>query len=96
MICYKKIGFTEGIDLTKSQNSKECIVCYYVYFNHGFKFQKPLCNVWHDLLMMSPNNSDISIIFVKGVDYHCIIYDVRKSDTIHLLENSMLNDCGFI
>ena len=54
MIYYSKPGITEGIDLTKSKDSKECIVCHYWYFNHGFKFQKSVFNGCHDLLMMSP------------------------------------------
>ena len=54
MIYYSKPGITEGIDLTKSKDSKECIVCHYWYFNHGFKFLKSVFNGCHDLLMMSP------------------------------------------
>ena len=33
---------------------------------------------------------------IKGADYCCIIYDVGKSDAIHLLENSVLDDNGYI
>ena len=40
--------------------------------------------------------NDIAIITVKGVDYHCIIHDISKSEAIHLLENSMLDDRGYI
>ena len=32
----------------------------------------------------------------KGVDYHCIINDISKSDAIHLLEISLLDDHGYI
>ena len=40
---------SEGIDVTESNNSKECIVCYYCFFNHWFKFQDPVYNGCHDL-----------------------------------------------
>ena len=40
---------SEGIDVTESNNSKECIVCYYCFFNHGFKFQDSVYNGCHDL-----------------------------------------------
>ena len=33
---------------------------------------------------------------VKMVDYCCIIHDISKSEGIHLLDNSILNDCGYI
>ena len=39
--------------------------------------------------------SDINITTVKGVGYHCIIY-INKSNIIHLLENSVLDDHGYI
>ena len=39
--------------------------------------------------------SDIAIITVKEIDYHCIIHDVSKSEAIHLLENSVLDDRGY-
>ena len=45
---------------------------------------------------MSADINNIAIYHGKGVDYQCIIYGVTKSDAIHLLEHSMLDDCGFI
>ena len=40
MLYYDIIDLGKGIDLTKSKkvNSKECILCYYWYFNHRSKF----------------------------------------------------------
>ena len=31
---------------------------------------------------------------IKGVDYRCFIYEIPE--VIYLLENSELNDCGYI
>ena len=39
MLYYYRIDLSEGIDPAKSNNTKECIACYYLLFNHGFKFQ---------------------------------------------------------
>ena len=47
-------------------------------------------------VMLCLNLSDIAIITVKGVDYCCIIYHFSKSEAIHLLENSVLDDRGYI
>ena len=85
-----------GIDIAKSNNSKECIVYHYWYSNHGFKFQKCLCNGCHVLLMMCLNINDITIITVKGIDERRITQDISKYDAIHLLENSVPDDCGYI
>ena len=32
---YNRIDLNEGIDPAKSNNSKECIVFHYSFFNHG-------------------------------------------------------------
>ena len=39
MLYYNRIVISKGIDLTKSNSSKECIICHYWFFNHGYKFQ---------------------------------------------------------
>ena len=46
--------------------------------------------------MLCLNISDIGIITVKGIDYCCIIYSTSKSEAIHLLQNFVLDDCGYI
>ena len=46
--------------------------------------------------MMNPDINSIAIITVKGDDYHCMIYGVRKYDANHVLENSVRDDHGFI
>ena len=59
------------IDLAKSENSKECMICYYGFFNHGFNFQDYICHGCHDLTLLSVNIniSDTAISTVKNVDY---------------------------
>ena len=34
MIKYKKIAILEGIDVDKTNKSKECMLCHYWYFLH--------------------------------------------------------------
>ena len=63
-------------DVAKKNNSKECIVSHYWISDHGFKFQIPVCNTSHNLMMLSLNISDIVIITVKGVVYCCIIHGI--------------------
>ena len=96
MLYYNRIDISEGINPTKSNKSRECMICHYWFFNHGFKFQDYVCNGCHDLTMLSVNISDIAIITVKNVDYRCIIHNISKSEAINLLENSVLEDRGYI
>ena len=93
---YDRIVIIEGIDLAKSCNSKECMICHYWFFNHGFKFKNYLYNGCHDLTMLSVNISDIAIITVKNVDYRCFIHNISRSDAINLLKNSVLEDRGYL
>ena len=96
MLYYDKIDLSKGIDIAKSNNSKECMVCQYWYFNHEFKLQYSVCNGCHDLLMLCLNLSNINIISVKGIDYRCIIHYISKFDSTNLLKNSVLGDQGYI
>ena len=89
-----RIDLGEGTDSAKSNDSKECMICHYYFFNHGFKFQNYVCNGCHHLTILCLNIIDIAIITVNGVDYGCIIHDISKSEVIHLLKNSVLDDRG--
>ena len=84
MLCYDRIDISEGIDLAKSNNSKESMICHYQFFNHGFKFHDSVCNGCHDLTMLSVTISDTDIITVKNVDYCCIIHNISKSESFNL------------
>ena len=96
MLYYQKIDISDKIVPAKTNDSKECIIWNYWFFNHGFQFQYSVCNGCHYLMMMCLNISHISIITVKEVDYRCIIRGISESRGICLLENSVLDNCGYI
>ena len=89
MLYFNRIDISQGIDLAKSNNSKECMICHYWFFNHGLKIQDSLCNGCHVWTILSVNTSDITIITIKDVDYRCIIRKIRKSKAINLLKISV-------
>ena len=50
MLEYDRIDISEGIDVNKTNASKECDICHYWYFKDiGFKSEPYLCNGCHDL-----------------------------------------------
>ena len=65
MLYYNKINVSKRIDLVKSKNSNECMICHYWFFKHGFKFQDSVCKGWHELTISNFNISDIAIITIK-------------------------------
>ena len=99
MLYHESTDIRKGIDLTKSNKSKEFMICHYWFFNHGFKFQESVCNGCHDLTILCLNISDITIITVRNVknaDYRCIIHNISKSEEINLLKSAVLENCGYI
>ena len=71
MLYYDRIEVSQGINVNKISESKECDICHYWYFlNIGFKFQSNVCNRCHGLLMMSMNLSDIAILNIKGSEWN--------------------------
>ena len=86
MIYYNGIDVSEGIDVNKTSESKECDVCHYCFFlDKGFKFQTYVCSGCHDLLIISTNLDDIAILNIHGADYCCIISEINKSKAVNLL-----------
>ena len=50
MMQYEKIDISEGIDINKSNELKECIICLYWYFKDiGYRYEPHVCNGCHDL-----------------------------------------------
>ena len=106
MLYYDRIDISKEIDPTKSNKSKECIICHYFFFNHGFKFQDSVCNGCHDLTMFSVNISDIAIITVTNVILLLsllkmliiVVLFITLADLKQLTyqKNSVLEDRGYI
>ena len=91
MISYDRIDTSEGIDVNKTSESKECDIFYYWYFlNKGFHFQPNFCNRCHDFLIMSMNLIDTAILNIKSNDYHCIISKISNSKAINSIQNTAL------
>ena len=45
ILYYDRFDLSEGTDVNKTIESKECDICHYWYFlNKGFKFQPNVCN----------------------------------------------------
>ena len=65
MLHYDRIAIIEGIDLDKSNNSKECMICCYWFFNYRFNVQDYVCNGYHDLTMLSVNISISKLSLLK-------------------------------
>ena len=52
MLYCDKINISEGINVTKSNISKECMICHYWFFNHGFRFQDVMVDMFVIVVMI--------------------------------------------
>ena len=90
ILCYGRIDVSEGIDVNRTGESKECDVCRYWYFlSKGFQFQSYVSNRCHGLVMMLVNLSGIAFLKIKGADNRCIISGISKSEAINLKQNTI-------
>ena len=88
---------SEGIDLNKSNKSKECDICHYWYFlDKNFNYEPYLCNGCHDLIQKAINFNDVAIVSIKRRDYGIQFWYINKSDANNLLNNSVLDNKGVL
>ena len=95
MLQHEKISVSEGIDINRTNASKECMLCHYWYFKDvGFKFGPHFCNESHEVLMTAYELKNIAILKVKGVDFRCILWGIIREEAVNRMNNSLLEDKG--
>ena len=93
MLEYDRIDISEGIDVDKTNLSKECDICHYWYFrNIGFKCEPYLCNGCHDLMQKAIIFNNIAIVYIKGNAYRIHFWYVSKNGAINIMNGYNLVD----
>ena len=88
MLQYDRINISEGIDIKKTNASKECKICHYWYF----KYEPHLCNGCHGLMQKAVSFNNIAIVYVRGSAYRFHFWYMSKDDAIKIMNNSCLID----
>ena len=97
MLQYEKIDISEGIDVNKTNASKECQLCHYWFFKDiGFKFEGHVCNRCHDFLTMADCLKNVAILSVKGATFRCLLMGISKNEALKILNNSVTYDIGVL
>ena len=92
MLEYDRIDISEGIDINKTNGSKERDIYHYWYLlSKNFSYKLYLCNVCHNLKQKAMNLNDAAIVSVKGSDYRLHFWYISKNDAISIMNNSNLN-----
>ena len=97
MLQYHKINISKGIDVNKTNASKEPELCHYWFLKDiGFKCEEHVCNQCHDLLTIAYSLKDIAILNAKGATFRCILMGISKNEGLKRLNNSIANDRGVL
>ena len=70
MLKYDRIDISEGIDVDKTNKSKECMFYHYWYFlNKNFSYGPYLCDGYYNMTQKSIDFKNIDIVSIKGNAY---------------------------
>ena len=79
MLKYDEIDITEGIDLDKTNKSRECMFCHFWYFlNKNFSYGPFTCDGCYNIVQRSTDFKNIAIIYVKKSAYRVYFKDISK------------------
>ena len=93
MLDYVRVDISEGIDINKTNTSKECKICHHWYFKDiGFKYEPYLCNGCHGLMQKTISFNDVAVVYVKVSAYRIQFWYMNKDDAISIMNNSNLID----
>ena len=93
MLEYERIDILEGIDVNKTNLSKECDICHYWYFKDiGFKYQPYFCNGCHDLKQKAMGFNNTVIVYVMGSASRTHFWYTSKDNAINIMNGSILHD----
>ena len=97
MLEYDRIDISEGIDVDKTNKSKECMFCHYWYFlNKNFSYGPHLCDACYNMPQKSIDFKNIDIVCIKGNAYRIHFWHTSKHkrkckrETISVMTNSSL------
>ena len=93
MLEYDRIDLSEGIDMNKTSNSRECSFCRYYYFlDKNFLYQKYLCDGGHDMSIKANSMQNLAIVYSDSNAYRIHFWNISKYDAINIMHNSNLID----
>ena len=93
MLEYDRIDISEGIDVDKTNKSKECKLCHYQYFlNENFSFGPYTCDGCYNILNKTTNLKNVGIVHIKKSTYRIYFQHMSKYEGKKLIEKSDLID----
>ena len=93
MLEYKRIDISEGIDINKTNLSKECMLCHYWHvLDKNFSYGPYLPDGCYNITQKSIKLKNIAIVHVKKSMYRIYFQYMSKLEAKELMTNSNLID----
>ena len=93
MLEYKKTDISEGIDINKTNKSKESMLCHYWYFlDKNFSNEPYLCDGCDNIMLKSIDSKIIAILHVIKSAYRIYFLGISKREAKKIVINSNLID----
>ena len=93
MLEYDRIDVSEGIDVNKTNKSKECVLCHYWYFlDKNVSYGPYLCDGCYNIMQKSNDFKNIVIFHVRKSAYRIYFLYMSKRKGKILMTNSNLID----
>ena len=95
MLAYERIDISDGIDVNKSDKSKECTLCRYWYFlDKNFSYGPYLCDGCYS---MTQKCNKLKNIRIKKTVYRICFLFMSKREARKLMANSnVIDKKGFL
>ena len=93
MLKYDRIDISEGIDVDKTEKSKEYMLCHYWYFlSKNFTYGPYLCDGCYNIMQKFNNFKNIAVVHIKKSAYRIYFLGMTKHEAKKLMKNSNLID----
>ena len=98
MLEYYKIDISEGIDVNKTNESKDCMLCHYWCFsNKNFSYGPYLCDGCYNIAQKSVSFKNIAIVRVRKSVFRIYFQDMNKHEAKKSMANSnLINKKGIL
>ena len=94
MLEYGRIDLSEGIDVSKcEETSKKCNLYQYYYFVFkNFNYQRHICDGCHDISTKAISMQNIAIIYHDGHAYRVNFALMSRNDAFNLMKKLVIID----
>ena len=98
MLKYEKIDTSDGINVNKSDKSKECMLCHCWYFlDKSFSYGPYLCDGCYNMMQKCNKLKNIAIIRIKKSVYRIFFLFMSKHEAKKLMTNfNLIDKKGFL